>query len=64
MSKQKKIVFVGGGNMAKAIIYGLINNGYSQSNILVVDTSNDQLDIISNNYAVNVSTSMCKFNGD
>ena len=64
MSKQKKIIFVGGGNMAKAIIYGLINNGYSQSNILVVDTSNDQLDIISNNYTVNVSTSMCKFNGD
>ena len=24
MIKQKKIIFVGGGNMAKAIIYGLI----------------------------------------
>ena len=63
MIKQKKIIFVGGGNMAKAIIYGLINNGYIQSNIFVIDPSADQLNTISSDYSVNVSTSMCQLNG-
>ncbi|GAA6135422.1 pyrroline-5-carboxylate reductase [Oceaniserpentilla sp. 4NH20-0058] len=38
-----KIAFIGGGNMATAILGGLIENGYNSQNILVSDSSQEKL---------------------
>lgn len=40
---QKKLGFLGGGNMAGAIIHGLIDSGYSADQIMVCDLNESQL---------------------
>jgi len=44
--KQTRIGFIGGGNMAQAIVGGLLNAGHSGDRLLVSDPSNAQLDRI------------------
>lgn len=52
-----KLGFIGCGNMATAIIKGIIDNGIaSQSEIMGADLSEDSLDKIKNNYGVQTTT--------
>jgi len=51
-----KIAFIGGGNMASAIFGGLIENGYSNHDILVSDPSQEKLNELEEKYAVLTST--------
>ena len=48
----KKICFIGGGNMAEAMIAGLISKRYDTSLISVVDRNQDKLTALKNNYGV------------
>lgn len=50
----KKILFIGGGNMASAILAGLVKSGVPHSNIEVVDHNKTKLDNLSELY--NIST--------
>lgn len=40
--QQKKIAFIGGGNMAKAIVFGLLAKGYVAENIIVCEHNPDK----------------------
>jgi len=46
------ITFIGGGNMAAALIGGLIKQGFKAGNIRVVDVSRENLEILQNRYQV------------
>ncbi len=48
--------FIGGGNMAQAIIGGLVAQGYPTANIWVSDPSQDQLDRLQQQWPVQTST--------
>lgn len=48
----EKIAFIGAGNMAKAIIIGLINSGVSAQNIIVANPSSDKRSELANEYGV------------
>ncbi|MGQ4001433.1 pyrroline-5-carboxylate reductase [Francisellaceae bacterium CB300] len=48
----KKICFIGGGNMAEAMIAGLINKEYNSSLISVIDRNKDKLEALKNKYGV------------
>ncbi|QIV94099.1 pyrroline-5-carboxylate reductase [Allofrancisella frigidaquae] len=50
-----KICFLGGGNMAKAMISGLVKSNFNPTNITVIDRNLDKLKILSNKYGVEVS---------
>ena len=39
VSKQPKLVVVGGGNMGSALVHGLLRGGYSTSNLSIVDVN-------------------------
>ena len=62
MSIKGNIIFIGGGNMAKAIINGLLENNYSKESILVIDSSAKQLQTIKNEYAVNTASVLGNIN--
>ena len=47
-----KIAFIGGGNMASAILGGLIENGYNSQDILVSDPSQEKLDELAAQFSV------------
>lgn len=47
-----KIAFIGGGNMASAILGGLIENGYNSQDILVSDPSSEKRNELSNQFSV------------
>jgi pyrroline-5-carboxylate reductase len=53
-----KITFIGGGNMAKALIGGLIKRGYSPSKMHVVDVSKEKCVELHNEFAVRASTDL------
>ncbi|WP_026957708.1 pyrroline-5-carboxylate reductase [Aliagarivorans taiwanensis] len=50
-----KIAFIGGGNMAKALIGGLINNGTSANRITVADPSFEQTEALREEFGVKVT---------
>ena len=49
----KKIAFIGAGNMAKAIIIGLINSGVAAKNIIVANPSPEKRVQLANEFGVN-----------
>lgn len=53
---QKKIGFIGGGNMASALIGGLIEGGYESENIWVSDIDPDKLSRLGKQYGVQISS--------
>ena len=48
----KKICFIGGGNMAEAMIAGLVSKKYDASLISVIDRNQNKLSALKNNYGV------------
>jgi pyrroline-5-carboxylate reductase len=52
---QKQIGFIGGGNMAAALIGGLLDGGYPRENIWVSDIDQDKLQHLSTQYGVKTS---------
>ncbi len=61
-----KIAFIGAGNMAKAIIVGLIESGYPRENITATATGIDKLNLLHNEYEIAVTTdnSIAAMNSD
>jgi pyrroline-5-carboxylate reductase len=53
-----KIAFIGGGNMAKALIGGLIKRGYSSSKMTVVEISKENCVELHNEFGVRATTEM------
>ena len=51
-----KIAFIGGGNMASAILGGLIENGYNSQDIFVSDPSQEKLDELGQQFSVQTNT--------
>lgn len=51
----KKIVFIGGGNMARCLVGGLINNGYPPDFLFISDPNQEKLDLFRTGYKVQVS---------
>ncbi|WP_283788927.1 pyrroline-5-carboxylate reductase [Bermanella sp. WJH001] len=49
------IAFIGGGNMASAILGGLIENGYDSQSIFVSDPSQEKLDELAQQFNVNTN---------
>lgn len=56
MSTSQTIAFIGAGNMASAIIGGMLENGYSADNIWVSAPDDDHLQTIRNRFGVSVTT--------
>jgi pyrroline-5-carboxylate reductase len=52
MNNIRKLAFVGGGNMAAALIGGLIKRGMSSDRMMVADPSKEQLQRLVSDYAV------------
>jgi pyrroline-5-carboxylate reductase len=53
-----KICFVGGGNMASALIGGLLKRGFAATNINVVDVNQESCMRLHNDYGVSASTDL------
>jgi pyrroline-5-carboxylate reductase len=53
-----KITFIGGGNMAKALISGLIKRGYSPSKMHVVEISKDKCNDLHSEFGVRATTEL------
>ncbi len=53
-----KITFIGGGNMAKALIGGLIKRGYSPSKMSVVDVSKERCVELHNEFGVRATSQL------
>jgi len=51
-----KIAFIGGGNMASAILGGLIENGYNSQDVFVSDPSQEKLDELGRQFSVQTNT--------
>ncbi|MDD3430036.1 MAG: pyrroline-5-carboxylate reductase [Oscillospiraceae bacterium] len=55
MLKEKKLGFIGGGQMCEAIFSGAVNSGaVSAGNIAITDTTQSRLDYLKEKYSVNV----------
>lgn len=54
--KQQRIVFIGGGNMAEALIAGLVKTGHDTANITVTDTLEPRLAELAEHYGIQTST--------
>ena len=62
--QQKKLAFIGAGNMTRSIISGLIQSGYDKSNILASNPSTPKLDKLKDEFGINVTQSndeACQF---
>ena len=57
MTKTYRIGFIGAGNMASAIVGGLIRNGLSPSQLYLSDPNETTLEQIANQWAVNTTSS-------
>jgi pyrroline-5-carboxylate reductase len=55
MNNIRKLAFIGGGNMAAALISGLIKRGISSDRLVVADPSQDQLNRLVRAYGVKVA---------
>lgn len=55
--KNLRIVFIGGGNMAEALIAGLVRSVHSQERLMVTDIRQDRLDSLQQDYGIQVNTS-------
>lgn len=51
----KKVCFVGAGNMSKAIIAGLINDGFPADHIMASNPSTPKLDVLAANFNIHVT---------
>lgn len=61
MLTEKKIGIIGGGNMAEALISGLVQSGAAlPANIICSDIREDPLEALKENYGVNVTTDNCE----
>lgn len=58
-SPSPKIAFIGAGNMAKAIIGGLLAEGFHRSQILAAGPRMETLEKVQNTYALEVTTDNC-----
>jgi pyrroline-5-carboxylate reductase len=54
--KDCTLAFIGGGNMARSLIGGLVNNGFAAQSIHVADTSTESLEQLSARYPVQTFT--------
>lgn len=54
--KTKRITFIGGGNMAEALVSGLIKAGHSAANITITDTDEAKLSTLATTYAVHTTS--------
>ena len=55
--KNLQIVFIGGGNMAEALIAGLVKSGHPQDRLMVTDLRQDRLDSLQQGYGIQINTS-------
>jgi len=54
--KNLQITFIGAGNMAEALVAGLIRSGHPQEMLTVTDIRQDRLDSLQQSYGVHVNT--------
>jgi pyrroline-5-carboxylate reductase len=54
---QKTVAFIGAGNMAEAIISGLVKGALSAENIITSNPTPDRLDELASKYGINTTTS-------
>lgn len=62
--QQKKLAFIGAGNMSRSIISGLIKSGYSKDNILASNPSTPKLDALRDAFGIHTTQSndeACQF---
>ena len=50
--EQRNIAFIGGGNMARSLVSGLINAGFPATRIRVTDLDQDKLDALHQEFGV------------
>jgi len=55
--KNLQMVFIGGGNMAEALIAGLIRSGHPQERLTVTDIRQDRLESLQQSYGVQINSS-------
>ncbi len=53
--KDLQIAFIGGGNMAEALVAGLINSGHPKEKLTVTDVRQERLDSLKDSYGVQVN---------
>ena len=62
--QQKKLAFIGAGNMSRSIISGLIKSGYAKENILAANPSTPKLDGLKAEFGIHTTQSndeACQF---
>ena len=58
MFSNKTVLFIGGGNMARAIISGLIEAKYPYNKITVIDRNKDKCSFFNNTYQINTAAEL------
>jgi len=52
----QKVTFIGGGNMARSLIGGLIGDGFAAANITVADPDSNSLNDLQQRFKINIAT--------